>query len=181
LNARIPGLTEQWQDGCLPSPWFASTALLHCAQVLERPCLVCRGRREGALVVMFTAAAMLTCSALPRSKQQRRACARQSVLAPSQETPATATIRGWDFNDGCSLDGIMGAMLRTGCQATALGQAVDEINRMVRGGQTPRCNQYVECSAAAALNPLQLPLRHIFPPPPTAGRNLGQGTPHLGI
>ena len=56
----------------------------------------------------------------------------QAVLMPSAEIPATATIRGWDFNDGCSLDGIMAAMLRTGCQATSLGQAVDEINRMVR-------------------------------------------------
>lgn len=56
----------------------------------------------------------------------------QAVLVPSAEVPTTATIRGWDFNDGCSLDGIMAAMLRTGCQATSLGQAVDEINRMVR-------------------------------------------------
>lgn len=57
------------------------------------------------------------------------------MLAPSQETPSSATIRGWDFNKGCSLDGIMGAMLRTGCQATSLGRAVDEINRMVRAAR----------------------------------------------
>lgn len=61
---------------------------------------------------------------------------RQSVLAPSAETPTSATVRGWDFNNGCSLDGIMAAMLRTGCQATSLGQAVDEINRMVRDQST---------------------------------------------
>ncbi|KAK9831860.1 hypothetical protein WJX81_002783 [Elliptochloris bilobata] len=57
--------------------------------------------------------------------------ATQAVLVPSAETPMSATIRGWDFNDGCSLDGIMAAMLRTGCQATSLGQAVEEINRMI--------------------------------------------------
>jgi len=45
----------------------------------------------------------------------------------------------------------MGAMLRTGCQATALGQAVDEINRMVRGGQRPRCNPD---TSSALLHPL---------------------------
>lgn len=56
----------------------------------------------------------------------------QSVLTPSAEVPSSATVRGWDFNDGCSLDGMMAAMLRTGCQATSLGQAVEEINRMVR-------------------------------------------------
>jgi hypothetical protein len=57
----------------------------------------------------------------------------QAVLTPSAPLPAgTPVIRGWDFNDGATLDGIMAAMLTTGCQATALGQAVVEVNRMVR-------------------------------------------------
>ena len=56
----------------------------------------------------------------------------QAVLVASAPLPdGTPIIKGWDFNDGASLDGIMAAMLTTGCQATALGQAVNEVNRMV--------------------------------------------------
>ena len=44
----------------------------------------------------------------------------------------TPTILGWDFNDGRDMDGVMGAMLRTGFQASALGKAIEEVNRMVR-------------------------------------------------
>lgn len=52
---------------------------------------------------------------------------------PSEELPADApTIRGYDFNQGRDLDGLLESMLRTGLQATALGQAVNEVNRMVR-------------------------------------------------
>lgn len=43
----------------------------------------------------------------------------------------TATIKGWDFNEGVDMTGIMDSMLRTGCQASALGQACNEVNRMV--------------------------------------------------
>jgi deoxyhypusine synthase len=57
----------------------------------------------------------------------------KAVLLPSAPLPdGTPVIKGWDFNDGASLDGIMAAMLTTGCQASALGQAVNEVNRMVR-------------------------------------------------
>ena len=57
----------------------------------------------------------------------------QAVLQRSTPLPAgTPVIKGWDFNDGASLDGIMASMLTTGCQASALGQAVIEVNRMVR-------------------------------------------------
>lgn len=56
----------------------------------------------------------------------------QAVLAKSGEIPPEAqAVRGWDFDNGCSLDGIMNAMLHTGIQATALGRAVQEVNRMV--------------------------------------------------
>ena len=58
----------------------------------------------------------------------------QAVLVPSEELPADApTIRGYDFNQGCSLDGLLESMLRTGLQASALGQAINEVNRMVGG------------------------------------------------
>ena len=40
-------------------------------------------------------------------------------------------VRGWDPSAGCSIDAIMQAALSTGCQASTLGQAVQEVNRMV--------------------------------------------------
>jgi deoxyhypusine synthase len=56
----------------------------------------------------------------------------QAVLVKSETMPDDApTVRGWDFSDGADLDGIMAAMLTSGFQATALGQAVNEVNRMV--------------------------------------------------
>lgn len=59
-------------------------------------------------------------------------CSLQAVLVPSEQLPEDApTIRGHDFNDGCDLDALLSSMLRTGLQATALGQAINEVNRMV--------------------------------------------------
>lgn len=55
----------------------------------------------------------------------------QAVLVPTERTPETPVIRGYDFNAGCDLDGILGSMLTTGFQATAFGQAINEVNRMV--------------------------------------------------
>jgi len=68
-----------------------------------------------------------------RTNVNARDSARQAVLAtPVEKIPVGAQeIRGWDFDQGCSLDGIMGAMLNTGIQATALGRAVNEVNRMI--------------------------------------------------
>lgn len=66
------------------------------------------------------------------------AAAPQAVLVPSEQLPADApTIRGYDFNQGHDLDGLMESMLRTGLQATALGQAIEEVNRMVRCACSP--------------------------------------------
>ena len=56
----------------------------------------------------------------------------QAVLANAGKVPDGAQeIRGYDFDEGNSLDGIMGAMLTSGIQATALGRAIKEVNRMV--------------------------------------------------
>jgi deoxyhypusine synthase len=52
-------------------------------------------------------------------------------LIPSNTIPDTPVIKGYEFSQGSDLDGIMNAMLTSGFQATALGQAVNEINRMV--------------------------------------------------
>lgn len=56
----------------------------------------------------------------------------QAVLQHSASIPeGTVRIRGWDFNNGVDLTGIMNSMLHTGCQASALGQACNEVNRMI--------------------------------------------------
>lgn len=57
----------------------------------------------------------------------------KAVLTSAQQVPSgSQKIKGWDFDKGCSLDGIMEAMFTTGIQATALGRAVKEVRRMVR-------------------------------------------------
>ena len=55
----------------------------------------------------------------------------QAVLVPTERYPETPAIKGHDFNSGRDIDLIMSSMLTTGFQATSLGQAVAEINRMV--------------------------------------------------
>ena len=57
----------------------------------------------------------------------------QAVLGASGNVPeGTPVIQGWDPNTGADLDGIMAAMFTSGFQATSLGQAIAEVNRMVR-------------------------------------------------
>lgn len=55
---------------------------------------------------------------------------------PTNVTPDGPIVRGHDFGRpdgrGRDLDAIMDAMMTTGFQATTLGQAVQELNRMVR-------------------------------------------------
>jgi hypothetical protein len=61
----------------------------------------------------------------------------QAVLVITETIPDTPVIRGHDFNSGRSLDQIMESMLTTGFQATTLGQAINEVNRMVRASHRP--------------------------------------------
>lgn len=57
----------------------------------------------------------------------------QHVLVKSEPVAeGTPIIVGHDFNEGRSLDDIMGKMLTSGFQATNLGQAIDRVNEMVR-------------------------------------------------
>ena len=57
----------------------------------------------------------------------------QAVLVPSESLPQDAVqIKGHDFNDGNDIDLLMSSMIHTGLQATALGQAIEEVNRMLR-------------------------------------------------
>lgn len=54
-------------------------------------------------------------------------------MVKSVEMPEDSQeIRGYDFEKGRDLDGLMESMLQTGFQATNLGLAVKEVNRMVR-------------------------------------------------
>lgn len=54
------------------------------------------------------------------------------MLVITEETPTSPTVVGYDWNTGRDLDGLMESMMRTGFQATCLGQAIHEVNRMVR-------------------------------------------------
>lgn len=52
--------------------------------------------------------------------------AKSEELDPEQHPP----VRGVDFNDGVSLEAIMAGLSTSGFQATELGRAIEEINRM---------------------------------------------------
>lgn len=57
--------------------------------------------------------------------------AAEAVLVPTETIPDTPVISGHDFSKGADLDSIMSAMITSGFQATALGQAINEVNRMI--------------------------------------------------
>lgn len=57
--------------------------------------------------------------------------AADAVLVPTETVPDTPIIKGHDFSSGGDIDAIMGAMITSGFQATALGQAIEEVNRMI--------------------------------------------------
>lgn len=83
----------------------------------------------------------------------------QAVLQASGKLPESShPIRGWDFDHGRDLDGIMAAMLHSGLQASALGEAVVEVNRMV---SYKCCCWHWQCLAVRPLEragPSQLPM-----------------------
>uniref|UniRef100_A0A6S8GGE3 deoxyhypusine synthase n=1 Tax=Dunaliella tertiolecta TaxID=3047 RepID=A0A6S8GGE3_DUNTE len=66
------------------------------------------------------------------SAQHHDIPAQEAVLVPTDTLPETPVIRGWDFNRGRDLDGIMESFYTTGFQGTTFGQAVNEVNRMIR-------------------------------------------------
>ena len=59
--------------------------------------------------------------------------AREAVLKPSAELINMPKIRGYDFNKGLDHRALLQSYLTTGFQASNMGLAVNEINRMVRG------------------------------------------------
>lgn len=84
------------------------------------------GREEDETALSFAAGASALSCELPSYSLQ------DAVLVASEELPADAIhVRGHDFSLDCTLDGVMRSMLSTGLQASALGQAVIEVNRML--------------------------------------------------
>ncbi|KAI9348950.1 Deoxyhypusine synthase [Zopfochytrium polystomum] len=60
--------------------------------------------------------------------------AHESVFVASVPMPESAIqVRGYDFNGGIDYPKILASMATTGFQATSVGQAIAEINKMVRG------------------------------------------------
>lgn len=60
--------------------------------------------------------------------------AREAVLVKSvsEGTPsADRIVKGYDFDKGVDLDGILNSYKTSGFQATSFAHAVDEINKMV--------------------------------------------------
>ncbi|KAK7478782.1 hypothetical protein BaRGS_00029993 [Batillaria attramentaria] len=56
----------------------------------------------------------------------------EAVLVKSQSMPETSeTVRGYDFNDGVDYHRLFRSYTRTGFQATSVGKAIEEINRMI--------------------------------------------------
>ncbi|ORY04593.1 Deoxyhypusine synthase [Basidiobolus meristosporus CBS 931.73] len=57
--------------------------------------------------------------------------AAQAVLVKSTQMPeGTLTTKGYDFNEGLDYSKLLDSYLRTGFQATSVGQAIDAINQM---------------------------------------------------
>jgi len=44
----------------------------------------------------------------------------------------TPEVRGYDFNKGLDYEAVFKSYLHTGFQATSLGQAIEEVNRMIK-------------------------------------------------
>ena len=60
--------------------------------------------------------------------------AREAVLKPSAELLVDMPkIRGYDFNKGLDHRALLQSYITTGFQASNMGLAINEINRMVRG------------------------------------------------
>ena len=115
----------------------------------------------------------------------------QAVLGASGDVPAdTPTIRGWDFCHGRDLDRIMGSMIHTGFQATSFGQAIEEVNRMVRHMSVSACDPEGLCIHPSAMSAriaacfaeahgnlrATLPCPRTMNPPPSAGRRESEWT-----
>lgn len=58
--------------------------------------------------------------------------AKDAVLTRSEKLPdVTPIVEGYEWNNGIDYDQLLGSYLNCGFQATNLGKAIDEINKMV--------------------------------------------------
>ena len=57
--------------------------------------------------------------------------AREAIFVINPEKPDTAHVKGYDFEKGVDYSAILDSYLNSGFQATNMGLAIDEINRMV--------------------------------------------------
>ena len=65
--------------------------------------------------------------------------AMEAVLKPSSALPEDMPkIRGYDFNQGVDHRALLQSYITTGFQASSMGQAIQEINKMV--GRGPGCS-----------------------------------------
>ena len=59
--------------------------------------------------------------------------AANAILVKSEEMPEGSTeVKGYDFNEGVDYKRLFESFSKSGFQATSVGNAVKEINRMVR-------------------------------------------------
>lgn len=58
--------------------------------------------------------------------------AKGAVLVKSEKLPnITPVVKGYEWNNGIDYDQLLGSYLHSGFQATNLGKAIDEVNKMV--------------------------------------------------
>ena len=57
---------------------------------------------------------------------------RDAVYVKSVSIENREQVRGYDFNKGLNYDEVFKTYRHTGFQATALGNAIDEVNKMIR-------------------------------------------------
>lgn len=60
-----------------------------------------------------------------------------TCMAPSTELPKSDIVKGYDFNEGLDYHKLMATYRTTGFQGTAMGRAIEEINKMIEEREKP--------------------------------------------
>jgi len=55
-----------------------------------------------------------------------------AVYVKSVEVEGRDEVKGYDFNKGLNYDEVFKTYIHTGFQATALGKAIEEVNKMIK-------------------------------------------------
>ena len=56
----------------------------------------------------------------------------QNVYKKSKDLTGGEVVRGYDFNDGIDYQKVFASYRHTGFQATSLGLAIEEVNKMIK-------------------------------------------------